>query len=251
MTQLAQQQGALTRHLRDPECVPAPEGIEPRRLKIYQELLYNNVEGFLRGGFPIFRSLLDDARWARLVRQFFVQHRAHSPYFLEISEEFRAFIEGLDLAAEKLPPFTIELLHYEWLELALDVSAEVLPECSNQQVDDDSGLTLSPLAVVLAYQYPVQQLGPDYQPDEPPEAPTFLVVHRDSTHRVRFVALNGLTYALLNQVEQAGTLTLAELAPTLHQMVQGNQVQDVPAVFKQQLQITLQQLADQQILLIC
>ena len=41
-----QLQRQLTAHLRDPGS-PPPAGIEERRLKIYRELFYNNVEGFL------------------------------------------------------------------------------------------------------------------------------------------------------------------------------------------------------------
>lgn len=249
---LADQQLALTRHLRNPEQVPAPAEMESRRLKIYQELLYNNVEGFLASGFPIFRSLLSDECWQQLVRQFFIQHRAKSPYFLEIGEEFRAFIDSVDAPGFDLPAFSPELLHYEWVELALDVSDAILPGERDQQVDLCCRVMLSPLAVVLAYQYPVQQIGPNFQPESPPEQPTFLVVHRDRSHRVRFVALNGLTYTLLNAVEQAPQgQTLPELASALYPLVHGQAVDPAPEVFLEQLKSTLQQLTDQQILLIC
>lgn len=249
---LAQQQLALTRHLRNPDQVAAPAGMEPRRLKIYQELLFNNVQGFLASGFPVFRSLLADAHWQQLVRQFFVRYRAQSPYFLDIGEEFRHFVDGLDLSDVNLPGFTPELLHYEWVELALDVADAALPAECDRQVDHACRLALSPLAVVLAYRYPVQQIGPGFQPDAPPEQPTFLVVHRDRSHRVRFVALNGLTYALLNAIEQSDAgLGVAELSTQLYPLVHGYPMDPVPDVFLEQVKTTLQQLADQQILLIC
>ncbi|AFV00826.1 DNA-binding domain-containing protein [Simiduia agarivorans] len=250
---LAEQQVALTRYLRNPEQEVPPQGMEPRRLKIYEELLFNNVEGFLNSGFPVFRSLLADDDWVHLVRQFFVLHRAHTPYFLEIGEEFRTFIDGVDLAGFGLPAFVPELLHYEWVELALDVSDAVLPPERDQQVDHVCRLQLSPLAVVLAYHYPVQQIGPGYQPGSPPAQPTFLAVHRDRSHRVRFVALNGLTYALLNSIEQSDEagISLGELASSLYPLVHGTQAEPMPDVFQEQVKSTLQQLADQQILFIC
>ena len=40
-------QYAFTRHMRDPESNPAPEGIEDRRIGVYRELVYNNIEGFI------------------------------------------------------------------------------------------------------------------------------------------------------------------------------------------------------------
>lgn len=248
---LAQQQLALTRYLRDPAGVQPPPALEPRRLKIYEELLYNNVEGFLANGFPVFKSLLSPDRWAQLVRGFFIEHRARSPYFLEMGEEFRTYIESLDLGAAQLPPFTLELLHYEWIELALDVAEAELPWPAGGEVNERSCLQLSPLAVVLAYAYPVAKLGPDFQPSSAPDEPTFMVVHRDSEHRVRFVALNGLTYALLAQVEQAGRLSVSLLVDNLAQLVLSNQQAASADLFFQQTQAMVQRLVDQQILLIC
>ncbi|MDH5361618.1 MAG: DNA-binding domain-containing protein, partial [Gammaproteobacteria bacterium] len=34
-------------YIRDPEQNPAPDNIEARRMKIYAELFYNNVEDFM------------------------------------------------------------------------------------------------------------------------------------------------------------------------------------------------------------
>ena len=75
-------------HLRDPDNSPAPDGIEDRRMKIYRELIYNNIESFISSGFPILRSVLDDQKWHQIIRHFVAQHQSHTPYFLEISQEF-------------------------------------------------------------------------------------------------------------------------------------------------------------------
>ena len=48
---LKDSQMAMARYLRDPDKEPAPPGVEQRRLKIYQDLVYNNIEGFISGGF--------------------------------------------------------------------------------------------------------------------------------------------------------------------------------------------------------
>ena len=39
-----QTQYAFAAHLRDPDANPAPPDIEDRRMKIYRELVYNNIE---------------------------------------------------------------------------------------------------------------------------------------------------------------------------------------------------------------
>ena len=85
-------QRSFAAHLRNPQRHPAPSGIEERRLAVYRQLFFNNLNGFLEKGFPVLRSLYDDAGWRRLVRGFFDQHACTSPYFLEIPEEFVTFL---------------------------------------------------------------------------------------------------------------------------------------------------------------
>jgi uncharacterized protein len=62
------------------------------------------------------------------VRAFIDQHRCHTPYFLEISQEFVQFLmqDYRPLASD--PVFLAEMAHYEWVELALDTDQEVLPD---------------------------------------------------------------------------------------------------------------------------
>lgn len=84
-------QQAFMAYIRDPDNQPAPSGIESRRLKIYQELFFNNIEGFVSSAFPVLKSLYPATQWLALVRQFFVKHHCKSPYFLEISQEFLLF----------------------------------------------------------------------------------------------------------------------------------------------------------------
>lgn len=197
-----QRQLALAHYLRAPEGVPAPPQLESRRLKIYSELLYNNLEGFIASGFPVLRSLYGERDWHALIGDFFARHRCHTPYFLKISEEFLAYLDEERGAQAGDPPFLAELAHYEWVELALSVSDEVL----EGEVDADGDLLdgvplLSPQAWPLAYRYPVHRLGPDFQATEPPEAPTFLCVYRDAEDQVKFMAVNPLTARLLELIQ--------------------------------------------------
>ena len=81
----------MARYLRDPRHQPPPPGVEARRLKIYEELIYNNIEGFISGGFPVLRSLYNEAEWQGLVRAFINQHRCQTPYFLQSVRSFLSF----------------------------------------------------------------------------------------------------------------------------------------------------------------
>lgn len=202
---LAEQQRAFAAHLRDPEHVPAPADIEPRRLSIYRELFFNNLVDLLGGSFPVARRVLGLDRWRRLVRQFYAEHRAHTPYFLELPGEFVEWHAARATLAEDEPAFLPELLHYEWVELALAVREEVLPDDADAGGREllDLPLAVSPLAWPLAYRWPVHRLGPDYQPLEPPAAPTFIVVYRNRADAVQFLEIGAETAGLLEALEQA------------------------------------------------
>ena len=117
-----QRQYEFAAHIRDPDNQPAPDDIEDRRMGIYRELFYNNVEGFLSSSFPVLRKLMDDASWHAMARDFYARHRCHSPLFLEIPREFLNYLqhERIDQADDL--PFLWELAHYEWVELALSVA---------------------------------------------------------------------------------------------------------------------------------
>jgi len=191
-------QYALAAHLRNPEKNAPPAGLEDRRLGIYRELIYNNLEGFLASGFPILRELIEDTHWHNMVRDFLDRHQSHSPYFLEITQEFLQYLQEERGEVAGDPAFMLELAHYEWVELALDVSESEWPS----DVDPEGDLLLgrpvvSPLAWNLSYQYPVHRIGPDFQPETPGPEPTFLIVYRDQRDAVQFMAANAVTVRLL------------------------------------------------------
>ena len=210
LSKLSTAQFSMAEFLRNPRSKPAPEGIEPRRLKIYQDLVYNNIEGFISNGFPVLRSLYEDTAWHALVQTFINGHRCHTPYFLEISQEFLRFLTEEYQPGEFDPLFIAELAHYEWVELALDVSQEDL---ANVTELDDPVLevpVLSPLAWLLSYQFPVHKIGMSFQPSKAGE-PTFLVVYRNREDDVCFMELNPATARLLELLRDNTVATGASL----------------------------------------
>ena len=211
---LRESQMRMARFLRDPASQAPPEGVEPRRLRIYQDLIYNNIEGFISGGFPVLRSLYDDDDWHALVRRFIDGHRCHTPYFLEISQEFLRFLMEDFEPRECDPPFLVELAHYEWVELGLDVSEAEIPDDTGTGDMLQARVRLSPLAWVLAYRFPVHQIGPGYRPDTAGD-PTYLAVYRDRSDKVRFMALNSAMARLLELLRDADGQPLAEVLAAL------------------------------------
>ena len=122
------QQYAFAAHIRNPEKKPNPEGIEERRMKIYRELFYNNVEGFIANTYPVLRRILSDDRWHGMIRDYFAHHLAHTPLFPEMPREFLKYLEHERIPQPDDPPFLLELAHYEWVELALSLLDEKIDE---------------------------------------------------------------------------------------------------------------------------
>lgn len=202
---LAAQQTAFAAHLRDPASAPPPEGIEARRMQVYRDLFYNSLEGILAGNFPVIRRLRGDAWWHALVRDFYREHRCHTPLFTEIGREFLRWLESREEAGALDPPFLVELAHYEWVELALSLAdAEPAPDGLDPEGDLLDGVPVpSPLAWPLAYRWPVHRLGAAHPPPaEAPTQPTCLVVVRDRRDRVGFLEANALTLRLLELLHE-------------------------------------------------
>lgn len=193
-------------HLRDPEGHAAPEGIEERRLAIYRRLFINNIEDLLGRAYPVLRGLHGPERWSGLARDFYREHGCHTPYFPRLAEEFLEY-----LSTERgLRPgdfrFLAELAHYERAEVVV-AQQEEAPEATDAGSADPAGdpmtgvPVLSAAARLLAYEYPVHRIGPNFVPEAPGEHPTYLVVFRDRDWRTGFIELNALSARILWYVE--------------------------------------------------
>jgi uncharacterized protein len=196
-------QYAFTAHIRDPEKVPAPTDVEDRRVEIYRDLLYRNVEGFMSNSFPVLRSVINDSQWHLMIRHYFATHRARTPLFPQLPKEFLHYLANPS-TPDHGPKFIQELSHYEWLELEASLDKRELGDCViDLGADCLSGIpVLNPTARAHAYEYPVHRIGPAFQPAEGSGETTYLVVYRDRTDDVRFMQLNPITARLVDLIVQ-------------------------------------------------
>ena len=194
-------QQAFAAYIREPKRNPLPPGVAERRMRVYARLFYNNVERFLAETFRVFREITPDADWHALARDFLHRHRATSPYFSQIPEEFLEYLGNADDSARPaVPPFALELCHYEWVRLALRLAADADCVYDDVPLTVDDTVAVSPLAWPLRYGYPVHRIGTDHQPDAPPGQPTFLIAHRDRKDRVSFLTSTATTLRLLQLI---------------------------------------------------
>ena len=211
-------QREFANYIRSPEKNAMPEGMEARRMKIYRDLFYNNVQSTLSSAFPVFRKICDEAIWQNTVQAFFESSRCESPYLRDVPEDFVSFLQDTPCELTNHYPFALELIHYEWVELALDVlELEGLPEGvdPNGSLLDEHPL-LWPAVWSLAYTYPVHHISVDYIPTEPSAEPLHLLVYRNRQDIVKFMEINGLTarmiYLLSEDAELSGRDVLLNIA---------------------------------------
>ncbi len=205
-------------HIRDPEQVAGPKGIEDRRMAIYRELFFNNMEGFLANGFPVLKSLYSQEHWLSLVRAFFVGHDCQSPLFLEIGQEFLHFLVNEYQTRPVDPPFMVELAHYEWLELMV-ATVQADDDDRLDELDSQTPLKVPPCARLVSYPWPVHEISAHFRPSEPLAEPVFLVVYRDQADQAAFMAVNGATAQLVSILEQQPGQTLVQLTRAMAQLM--------------------------------
>jgi hypothetical protein len=197
------EQHTFTQHIRDPEHTPAPEGIESRRISIYTDLIFRNIENFIANSFPVLRQVIHDDEWHIILRGFLKKHISRTPYFPKLPLEFLNYLEQEQDEIE-LPAFCIELAHYEWIEISLSFDPR---EISLKNVDQNGDLlkgipVLSLLAQPHIYQWPVHKISSNFVPKEKPYEPTYLIVYRDHLYDVGFIELNQIAAKLIEELQK-------------------------------------------------
>lgn len=212
-------QREFTSHIRDPKKHARPAGVNARRMKVYNDLLFNNVFNVVSSCFPVACDVLGKRKWRQLAREFFANHRCRTPYFRQVPEEFLQFMQQRE-ALPSEPDFLIYLLHYEWVELSVDASAR---ETDMSSIDASGDLcaghpVLAPSHMLLSYPYAVHRIGKRYRPTPDQQEQTFLLVFRDNADKVRFIVLNPVSARLVALIEpgnlsgdQALTQVITEL----------------------------------------
>lgn len=210
-------QKSMTDWLRAPEKMPAP-AVEMRRLEIYRELIHNNIRDFVETAYPVLKSLLPAGEWDALLQGFVAEHRAQSPYFRDISLEFREWMEAQRQDWLAARPWAQELLHYEWVELAADC-AETAADAEDCLPDGDllNGIPCLRHAVwPLVYRWPVHELAADNPPAvDAPAQPVCLLVYRDADEDVRVLQVHALSARLVELMQALPQSTGLALLQTL------------------------------------
>lgn len=197
---LAEAQAQFCRYLRDPEGVGVRAPVEDERLTVYRDAILGNLSEFFGYNFNVLRSVLGEAPFVALVRDFLRSHRSGTPLYAELPGEFIQFLitRPLDPAL----PFLAELAHFEYMESVLAIDERSLDLTGvDPRGDLLAGVPVpSPLLLPLTYTWPVHLVGPDFRPNIPPEEPTYLLYHRDADDRVAWRTLPPIAARLLERL---------------------------------------------------
>ena len=211
-------QKQFTQHIRDPKNQPRPANVPAKRMAIYTEIVYNNIEGTLASCFPVTKKILSARQWQQLMRGFMANYQASTPFFREIPAQFLQHFDSVKLNESKLPAFLPNLMHYEWVELALSVQAAPADLERIDSATDDlllKPIVITPNLFLLQYDYPVHLISPNYQPKQKTAQPTYLLVFRHLEQQIKFMELNPITFqlvALLQNESLTGQHALTKLA---------------------------------------
>lgn len=196
-------QNVFTQHMRDPDNNPAPEDIEDRRIAVYRDLVYNNIQSFIANSFPVLRKIIADEQWHEMLRDYVNRHKAHTPLFPKMPQEFLQYLEQERGEHPEDPPFLLELAHYEWIEIALTLDTRDIDMSDiDPQGDLLNGIpVINPVLVALAYTWPVHELSSTNKPETPPDEQTYIVVYRKKNDEVGFTILNPVSAKLIEYLQ--------------------------------------------------
>jgi hypothetical protein len=189
--------------VRNPDNNPLPSGLPGRRMAIYEELLFNNLHGFVSASFPITLKIQGETSWQQTIRRFFSEHSCQSPLFRDIAGEFLDWSQPLQNQLFPQQPWLWEFMHYEWLELAAEVAAD-LPDdaCIDPQGDLLTGIPLLASSVQTGcYHYEVHRISPEWQPQAPAPHPLCYLVMRNAADEIHFSQLSPASAQLIELLD--------------------------------------------------
>lgn len=198
----------FTAGLRDPQKIHTNNPKEKERRIMYQKIVYNNMDEILENAFPILHEISAAELWESLVTDFIAHHKAQSPLFLKIPQEFIDYLKNTRQSSDD-PPYLFELAHFEWVEHALDIANEKIDFSNINPTGDYLNATpvISPLAQLLCYRYPVHQITVNNIPKAPSAEPNYIVAYRNKNDDVGFLEVNALTARLVELLDQSKGLT--------------------------------------------
>jgi hypothetical protein len=185
----------------EPVTIP---GTRQEGLNQYRRLIRNNIHNALEQAFPIAFTVLTESQWNTLVDDFHALHPAVTPQVWKLPEEFYRFVKANGYAKTFSLPFLNDLLHFEWIEIAVHTMEDQSPapyRSKGNKLTDS--LVVHPEFRLIRMEYPVHiyaaeealQHAGDY----------YLLTFRTRNFDVQFIDLPALHAFYFEQIVQGKT----------------------------------------------
>ena len=201
-------QKAFTQAIRNPKQMESVPGISADKLKVYQNLFYNNVSDTLDNAFPIINKILPAQLWTKLKKRFFREHHSHTPEFPRFPYEFVCWLDNKEHHEDEEPDFLVQLALWEWTEI------DVLMDNSDisKQVDSEVDFlkhkpVVNPSIRLFSFDYPVHQISTTFLPHQKLPQAIYLVAYRNSEHQVKYEEMSAASAILMNNLIESGHQT--------------------------------------------
>ena len=173
------------------------KALPAERMQIYRDLLFNNVCSFINLVYPVTRAILPELQWQKLLNEFFQKAQCDSPFYNDISLQFREYLTDCQHPSLKEYPWLAELLQFEWLELYLD-TVEIEKRIVNRQDE----WQLNTQVWVLVYEYPVYQWSSSMTISKIEHMPSVIMVWRNDHDHICVESLSALFAVVIEQLSQ-------------------------------------------------
>ena len=145
-----------------------------------------------------------------LIRDYVRHHRAETPAFAHLPNEFLRYLAATEHAAR--PPYLGELAHFEWLENCLSIDQRRVELTAIDRTGDllNGEIVVNPIHRVESYRYPVHVIEAGFKINESME-PIHLVAFRDLANEFQFLELNTLALRLFCTIRDTPEINAAQV----------------------------------------
>ena len=158
-----------------PENIP---GIRTDRVGHYKRLINNIIEDSLTSAYPIAADDLGDNKWQSIVDRFIKEAKPSNPQLWKMPYDLIPFAEESNLVEELDRPYFLDLLKFEWVEIAVHTMADIPFNLFKSYGNTlDAKIVVNPHFEHLALSYPVYKLKGKALNDH--EGQYHIVVFRD------------------------------------------------------------------------
>ncbi len=183
----------------------------PEALDHYRRMVFNVAEDAINAAYPLTRKLLSTSEWSQLVKDFYRSGEMQSPQIWRMPEALIAFVEKHYLPFQRKYPFLLELMQFEWAEVAVYMMPDIGLDIKLNGDADKGNVVLNPEMELMHFNFPVH-LKPAGTISVNDRSNFFVSLHRHpESGKVLFTNLSPLTAQMIALLKAGVQMDLTAL----------------------------------------